>query len=138
MVKMKINAEKSRIQVLGSNRKRTKHGIPKIIKDWHGSIGNLRAWPLEINRSDGDKSPHKKFDEINDAESNHYLIKTTKDKKIASFINDESLADWRDTTSSDGQLTDYKERRALMQAIVSRFLKIYEHWYSTFKLNTLN
>jgi hypothetical protein len=23
-----------------------RHSIPQLIKDWHGSVGNIRAWPM--------------------------------------------------------------------------------------------
>jgi hypothetical protein len=40
-----------------SNLIANKKHIPGIIRKWHHSIGNLRSWPLELNRADQDCSP---------------------------------------------------------------------------------
>ncbi len=32
-----------------------------VLKEWAGSIGNFRAWPLEDNRSSGDQAPDEKL-----------------------------------------------------------------------------
>jgi hypothetical protein len=41
-----------------------KPNIYDFRRNAHSSIGNLRAWPYEWNRSDQDKSPLKKFEDI--------------------------------------------------------------------------
>ncbi len=37
-----------------------------FLKEWAGSIGNFRAWPLEDNRSDGHRAPDEKLSEPKD------------------------------------------------------------------------
>jgi hypothetical protein len=34
-----------------------KWNVDTALREWHGSIGNLRVWPMELNRSDSDDEP---------------------------------------------------------------------------------
>lgn len=38
------------------------HNVAQCLKEVFNSIGNLRAWPYELNRSDQDRTPAEKFD----------------------------------------------------------------------------
>ena len=49
------------------------HNIPQLIKVWHRSIGNLRAWPLEANRSDNDSMPSKKLTGLSNIERRYEM-----------------------------------------------------------------
>jgi len=42
-----------------------KKQIPKAIKEWYNTNGNLRAWPYSLNRIDQDGAPAKKLDPLN-------------------------------------------------------------------------
>jgi hypothetical protein len=42
--------------------------ISRLIRDWHGCIGNLRLWPMELNRADGKEPPCKKLTKIEEIE----------------------------------------------------------------------
>ena len=42
-----------------------KKGIRKTLKDWYNSIGNLRAWPYEMNKGDSDRPPYEKLKDKN-------------------------------------------------------------------------
>ncbi|QQZ30228.1 DUF262 domain-containing protein [Thiothrix subterranea] len=104
--------------------------IPQLIKDWHGSIGNFRAWPLELNRSDGDSAPSSKLQRHEDRES--------------SVINDEMWPFWEKSTPLEdfphSYLADpdcHKQRAALVEAIIRRFVALYEEWYKTLKIGEL-
>jgi hypothetical protein len=119
----------------------TLRGLPQLIKDWNDSIGNLRAWPLEANRSDGDNSPAIKLDKVADEEQKIYSIKNGKAARSASFI-DESHWDeyWKICVPAAGNLSqqsNHKERQALVNAIVRRFIAIYREWYVSLRLSTL-
>lgn len=38
--------------------------VPKIVKDWYQTNGNLRVWPYALNRMDRDKCPAYKFNPL--------------------------------------------------------------------------
>jgi hypothetical protein len=104
--------------------------IPQLIKDWHGSIGNFRAWPLELNRSDSDSAPSSKL------QDNQH--------RIASVINDDIWYFWGNSTPSSDFPANYlakddyhKQRVALVEAIIRRFVTLYEEWYRTLKIGEL-
>lgn len=123
------------------------NNIPKIIKDWHGSIGNFRAWPLELNRMDQDDSPKSKLSDTEDAER-RYFMNSPIDERQASFI-DEALdwPLWQETVPESDKwfphqyLARPKEygayRLVLIKAITTRFVAIYRHWYKELRLKEL-
>lgn len=121
--------------------------IPELIRDWHSSIGNFRAWPLEANRSDCDAAPMVKLNGVSDEEK-LYGLKSGKGKRIASFINEEDWKKYWEICIPEGEdredrryLADgkkyHKERKALVTAIVRRFVGIYRNWYETLKIDRL-
>lgn len=116
-------------------------GLPQIIKDWHNSIGNLRAWPLEANRHDHDDAPALKLQSVSPEEAKYGI--TIRNKLEASFITlDDFDQYWSKCDPANGKkLNDsentYPERWALVNAIVWRFLAIYRQWYDDLKLSTL-
>jgi hypothetical protein len=137
---------------------RGKHRIPQSARDWISSIGNLRAWPLEANRSDGNTPPIHKLSRIS-GEDDSYGFKDSIDLRKASFIFDES--DWPHWKNSvpierDGNVSetsylsnkhvgdeewqfDYsKNRISLITAIVTRFIAIYENWYREMRIEDLH
>ncbi len=118
----------------------TLHGIPSIIKEWHNSIGNLRAWPLEANRSDSATPPSQKLkEEDNPEEEASYGIPPEK-KFEASFISREHYEKYWSQCKGKGLngSETFPERQALVNAIVWRFLVIYRQWYNDLKLSTLS
>lgn len=62
-----------------------RRNIPQVIWDWCGSIGNLRAWPLEANRSDSDTSPTLKLTLVS-PEEQRYSMKDGRAERSASFV----------------------------------------------------
>lgn len=119
----------------------TLQGLPQIIKDWHNSIGNLRAWPLEANRSDGDAAPSIKLKTASPEEAKYGI--TDANKCEASFIPPKDFSrHWSLCDPAHGKkLNDsdntFPERQALVNAMVWRFLAIYRQWYDDLKLSTL-
>jgi hypothetical protein len=117
-------------------------GIPQVIKDWHGSIGNLRAWPLEINRSDGDSTPGLKLDSVAPIERRYGLIQQ-KHKLEASFVENDELELWQQSLPAESNKWYLKaagahdQRCALVRAIVDRFNRIYREWYQSLRLADL-
>jgi hypothetical protein len=122
-----------------------KHHIPQIIKDWHSCIGNLRAWPLEANRGDGEAPPRQKFEQCTGLEA--YGISKASDARAASFVTEgEHYEAWCRSAPDGDQFPDrylnlttqYGEcRRPLVTAIVERWLAMYQEWYATLGINSL-
>ena len=115
-------------------------GMPQLIKELNNSIGNLRAWPLEANRSDGNSAPAIKLDQVSEEEY-RYNVENGADGRAASFINEDHWElYWKYCVPGQGNLaqqSNHKEREALVNAIVRRFIAIYSEWYTTLKLSTL-
>jgi hypothetical protein len=124
--------------------------IPTIIRDWHGSIGNLRAWPLELNRSDRDSSPRVKLNkstnngEVAELEKS-YGVHNLKAKKSASFTHQKDWSYWQESVPEGDFIrqylaypTEYGEpRKALIRAITTRFVDLYREWYKTLEIGQL-
>lgn len=115
-----------------------KRNVPTMIRAWHGCIGNLRAWPLQANRGDGDKSPSDKLTSLTNL--GDFGIKSESDLHQASFV-DEDWEHWKQSCPepmSPGYLGKPSEfgvyRKNLMRAILTRFLRIYQTWYETFRI----
>jgi len=114
-----------------------RHNIPQIIKDWHGTMGNFRAWPFDINRSDGDATPQDKFENVNDLERERYGLSSPEQKRHLSFIaDDHDWTLWQKSTPSgffDGKYLSREEnvafRQSLIRAVTTRFIAIYGEWY---------
>jgi hypothetical protein len=123
--------------VLAQNYVAGRHNIPQIIKDWHGTMGNFRAWPFDINRSDGDATPQDKFRDINDMERERYGLCSPEQKRQLSFIADNlDWTLWQKSTPSgcsDGKYLSSEEnvvfRQSLIRAVTTRFVAIYREWY---------
>lgn len=120
--------------------------IPQIIRDWHGSIGNLRAWPLDANRSDAQTTPRDKLNDVSDA-TRAYDMKTPSDLHAASFIPESDWSNWRESTPDTASPfperylalpKEYGEcRQALIRAITNRTLALYAEWYVQLKIGDL-
>ena len=116
--------------------------IPQIIKDWHNTIGNFRAWPFEANRSDHDTSPSIKFTNINDQETNYGLV-SLEEKRCMSFIAEgPEWQFWQESTPPGDFVGTYLNtptpcRQALIRAITARFVRIYSEWYGALRINDL-
>lgn len=134
-----------------------KHRIPQSARDWIGSIGNLRAWPLEANRSDGNIAPVNKLGRI-PVEDNFYDFRDPNELRKASFIDDE--IDWPHWQKSvplneDGATkessyfsnkhvgaeewqVDYSlNRTSAISAIVLRFVELYRNWFTELRISDL-
>lgn len=126
--------------------------IGTSVRDWGNSIGNLRAWPLEANRADGDSTPLSKLGFVS-GEEIRYGVAHDKDERMASFVDEE--LDWpywkkavpvadeegKEVTqhrylSNSPQKVD-ENRIATVTAIVLRFGALYRHWYNSLRLDDL-
>jgi len=124
-----------------------RHGIPSVVREWHVSIGNLRAWPMELNRADQDTPPRDKLIKTDPLEG-HYRIDTSLKRLVASFITESEWEYWENSVAmnEDGTVVyryltsrDYhKYRLNLIQAITSRFCRLYREWYDMLCLKNLS
>lgn len=124
-----------------------KRDIPSVVRDWHQSIGNLRAWPLELNRADQDSVPrHKLVLSGDDAPERRYEILKDSDLLAASFIAKEDKAWWEGSVPEENNSrylarpkgNDHDCRMALLRAITSRFCRLYREWYDTLHVGKLH
>jgi len=117
--------------------------IPQIIKDWHSTMGNFRAWPFDINRSDHASAPREKFGVINPMEEERYGLSDPQDKRSKSFVGDEAeWVLWQESAPLapvDGKYLsrETEHRQTLVKAITSRFVRIYAEWYNSLRLDDL-
>lgn len=119
--------------------------IPTILKDWHRSIGNLRAWPMEANRSDSDAAPAIKLGSISDVERS-YRMADAQEVRKASYIGDEDWPFWQGCVPNAANaprqylrdVNNYgKYRKPLLQAITTRFVALYREWYDELRIRDL-
>lgn len=124
-----------------------KKNVPRRIKAWHSSIGNLRAWPLQANRGDGASSPSKKLSSAAALETLRPFGITASDHLLdASFVDRDDLAHFeRSTPDEDSSVPGYlgkpsefgEQRKSLVRAIVGRWLRLYRFWYETLRIEDL-
>jgi len=112
-----------------------KRGLPRMLqRDWHWTIGNIRAWPLQANRSDGELLPKEKLSEGHACRTMLKSISGEGDLLAASFIGQE-LRDWIESSPEDGDpvvaLKDATSecRQKLLSAITRRLISLYRQWY---------
>ncbi|TXF97438.1 DUF262 domain-containing protein [Massilia arenae] len=123
-----------------------RHGIPQIIREWHGSIGNLRAWPLDANRSDAEMVPMRKLSDVGET-TQAYGMATGEALREASFIAEVDWKYWETCTpdpssSFSGRYLalprEHGEcRKAMIKAVTNRVLALYEEWYGQLKIAQL-
>jgi hypothetical protein len=120
------------------------HAI-RIINKWHNSIGNLRAWPFELNRGDGESPPFRKLtlsDLPDQCTITRYDVRTDSELRNASVIRT-GHKDWiKSTPNFDGfnsnYLRDYPEHRPhVLRAIVNRMQDLYAIWYRDYRVGEL-
>ncbi len=135
--------------LLRSDAGNPRRNIPQVIWDWHGSIGNLRAWPLEANRADSDVSPAQKLKLVN-RDDRRYDVTSEEIKRKASFVQENTeWVCWQNSVpmsnndsciSNKGYLSSkeyHENRKALIKAIVLRFVALYRAWYDELKIGDL-
>jgi hypothetical protein len=127
-----------------------KKGVPTLLRTWHGSIGNLRAWPFQANRGDGDNPPRRKLK--HEPYLAMFKVRTAEEVLAASFLEEgEELDCWRGSTpGSDGREQEWfppgylgdgttygGHRWTLLRAILGRLHRIYKAWYDTLHIGDL-
>jgi hypothetical protein len=122
----------------------SRRNIPAVIREWHDSIGNLRAWPLEANRADGSDTPGNKLSDTSDEEK-RYGITDVKSERSASFVGTDDWPLWQMSAPQEKSFPpnylahsdNFSCRKALVEAITTRFVALYREWYKTLCLGKL-
>lgn len=126
------------------------NGMPTLIKEWFTSIGNLRVWPLEANRAGGDAHPATKLDNpLPQEQAPPYQLQDGLRIRRASRICEDDWPLWKDTTP-DGNRPDWHRylaaprtgeqvscRPVLVRALSSRWVRLYDEWYSELRIGKL-
>ena len=114
---------------------------------WPRTIGNLRAWPMELNRSDGKMTPTEKLSNgIAESFGKQWnkILPDSATVREASFIDEDGWKDWQ---KCDGDEWDIKQAlthdselgKTLLKAITERLCAIYTNWYESLDVgNTLS
>ena len=126
--------------------------IPKVLKEWHGSIGNFRAWPFELNRSDGETEPRHKLKNAGEEGKRFCLGSNCKENVVnkellkASCISQKNWPFWEASTPYDewfpvnylAKPDQYGECRvSLLNAITQRWIALYREWYDELLIKDL-
>jgi Protein of unknown function DUF262 len=122
--------------------------IPPIIRAWHPTIGNLRAWPSEINRAHHDLDPGRKLTQPHPQETENYGLRTATDLRAASAVK--NYDDWNLSHPGPdaGALVHYlrnddadprwqPNRQALIRAVTGRYVALYSTWYTELRVGEL-
>ena len=101
--------------------RRNQGGFRNACREWGGTIGNFRAWPLEKNRS------------RHDALAKHSI--NTPDDRLLSLVADETECD----AFSLGwdEINDRVKAARFMNAARSRILRIYADWFCSLEIHKL-
>lgn len=121
-----------------------RHNILRIVRDWHGSIGNFRAWPFDANRADAESVPARKLDGDPDEVLRSYGLRNAADKRSASFVSEDQWPNWQRSTPTGDFPPRYLSmgpygdcRIALVRALTSRTIALYKGWYDSLKVEML-
>lgn len=132
--------------------KYAKSGIAKPLKDIYSSIGNYRAWPYSMNRSDQADSPAKKFDPINEncweGDSQKYLQskeawETFIKKKRLPINNTSELSKYIIVGSECYKILGFKninlkkDWKGVYEYIINRSFNLFKKWYDELLIEEL-
>jgi hypothetical protein len=111
-----------------------KRRIPNLIKEIHDSIGNLRIWPFELNRSDADAAPAKKLQGNFEGEDIAKLSFMGKRADVTKWVNSMPEGLPANYLAIDKH---FEEQKALVSAILNRLCAIYSEWFNELEIESL-
>lgn len=132
-------------QSLVSNQR----GVRNELKEWYQSIGNFRAWPYSLNRSDNDSNPEDKFNpeeknvwveaylnkfDIKFSELSQRLLKDSFCSKEWAGLNYYRNGKTKDTKK---RINNSKNAKAILKQILKRNIQLCEHWYDKLYIEKL-
>lgn len=107
-----------------------------VLKSWQNTIGNIRYWPIELNRGAGAASPLLKlnfdFNSVTDKqEFECFGIKSVDDILIFSLISEE----WLEIGEDEQSKKEYKKTSELVtRLVIERILRFYTEWYNNLNI----
>ena len=118
-----------------------KRGLLSLWRDWPYTIGNVRAWPMELNRSDQDDSPAIKMNDVRNENGelipsdSHWVKKFYLNRgeniRKASFVSEENWKYWQQFPEKNDLQEASDNGNALLKAITDRLCALYRHWYES-------
>lgn len=120
----------------------TKQLLPMWKDTWAYTIGNLRAWPLDLNRGDANILPHEKLNpDTIDIRWNH-IFETQEQMREASFISDGNWKYWEKIDGNEKTIKQALKEKSdagyyLQKAMCDRIHALYETWYDSFDLKSI-
>ena len=130
----------------------TRKGLPNPIKDFYNTIGNRRAWPYSLNRTDQDSVPAiklnplrgltvqiEKLEEIEKSwdlfiSKHNDLIKYREQLSDCILSWSKCSTNWLKCEVDDLKYGNWK---MVYQLINERSLSIIEDWYNSLKIESL-
>ncbi|MFD2265223.1 DUF262 domain-containing protein [Lacibacterium aquatile] len=115
------------------------------VKEMQNCIGNLRVWPMELNRQDGETHAVIKLDFNGERDwPDRFNVRSTADILAASSVSEEERDFWDQAypgpTAPVGYLGQAKYsgyEKPLLRAICTRWIRLYEEWYDGLKIGVL-
>ena len=105
----------------------SRHNVNHVYKDWHNSVGNLRAIGLSENRSDGcDWPTHKLADEIGQFNG--------KDDSTPSFITQPIWEEMQTIPHNHNAIKSDETALKMCAIVLKRLVTIYEEWHKELRI----
>ena len=101
-----------------------------IYKDWHGTIGNLRARGLSENRSDGCDWPSEKLKGKNEEDG----IAIRRDSFVSEILWLEKI---KGLENRHDAVKNEETARAMCDIVLARLVAIYDEWYRELRIGSL-
>lgn len=110
-----------------------RRNLLSVLKDWHSSIGNYRAWPLELNRCDSDDQPASKLTfDPNSRVFTQYELTSTEEIRSASFVTDAWMK-----LDEELNVREAKDSKLVAKAVILRVVDLYRHWYDALEIGEI-
>ena len=123
---------------------KNKKNLRKSLKYWYNSIGNLRAWPYSLNKSDQDDAPAVKFNPKSEDKlswwSEYLNNKELTEKLLRNYLLSASSCskEWLDMESDiKDKIKENKVVKQVLSTIMNRNSQLCADWYNSLKIDSL-
>ena len=117
--------------------------IPELVRAWVNTSGNLRAWPMEANRSKRDArvleeklDPYDLYNPQLVARASFARCKRWRDLENATPGTEERREFWGVHRNSK-EMPKGRHYRLFVEAVVERTVDLYRHWYEMLRIGEL-
>lgn len=119
-----------------------KRGIKDELRQWYNTIGNFRAWPYSLNRSDQANSLDEKLYVESEESFAEYICKPVGLKKNDVKFSADILCQWSvcDSGWMELEYSSMKNEEVAKETIKrirARAISIYQEWYKNLKISEL-